>query len=117
MKYLFDTSVWIDHFKKEDKSLRTALEENNLVINEVIIGELAAGNIPKRKQTLRDLILLDIIPTPRLEELLAFIEIRRLFALSLSWSDIQIMASALLAKVDLITSDKKLYREWKKINK
>lgn len=116
MKYLFDTSVWIENFRKGNNTLLQRLEDNNVVINEIIIGELSAGNIPHRKQTLNDLLQLTLIPLPSLEEMIIFVDTHRLYALGLSWSDLQIMASAIIAKVELVTLDKKLKRSWEKIN-
>lgn len=113
---LFDTSIWIDHFRNSNATLVQALEENSVVINEVVIGELSASNVPKRKQLFDELNKLQLIPIPSLSELLSFIENQRLFALGLSWSDLQILASALVARTELLTLDKKLARQWNKLS-
>ena len=60
---LADTSVWIEHFRRGSASFARRLEQGEVAIHTVIIGELATGNLSRREETLRSLQAL-----PRLRE-------------------------------------------------
>ncbi|MCC6953739.1 MAG: PIN domain-containing protein [Deltaproteobacteria bacterium] len=114
MRVLLDSSIWIDHFRKGSASVVAALEEDNVVIHEAVIGELSMGNIPRRKQTLRDLDRLECLKSPPFAELLHFVETHRLHDQGLGWVDAQLLASAALHGVTLLTKDAVLARAWKR---
>lgn len=109
MRILADTNVWIDFFRTGDALLSEILEQDFLACHEVVIGELASGNLPDRKQTIKDLQLLHCVPNSAFEETLGFIEARRLFGLGLQWNDLVILSSA-LAEGELLlwTRDRRL---------
>lgn len=117
MKLLFDTSVWIRHFKSPEKMLIDSLEEGSLIIHESIIGELAVGRIPNPKSTIKDLLKLELAPVIPFGELINFLQSRKLISKGLSWIDIQLLGSALDAGAELITYDLPLAAAWKKIRK
>lgn len=110
---LFDSSVWIDHFRKHSVFVADALKDNNVVMHEAVIGELALGNIPRKHTTLRDLNRLEYIKNPPFQELLDFVTRHKLNDRGLGWVDIQLMASAKLSNVELVTRDKILTQAWK----
>ena len=78
---LIDTSVWIDHFHKPIPKLLSLLETRQVLTHPFVIGELIAGHIPKRSQTISDL---KLIPQSRMvpnEWVYHLIEKNKLFQL------------------------------------
>ena len=106
---LADTSVWIDHFRTENKEMRQRLNQGNIVIHPFIIAELALGSLRERSTTLA---LLDRLPQVRvaqLGEVRLTIEARRLHGLGIGLIDVQLIASVLIDSVTLLwTRDKRL---------
>ena len=73
-----------------------------------IIGELACGNLKNRTSIIT---LLEALPTALViehEELLSFIEARKVMGKGLGYVDVHLLAAALLTGVPLWTLDKKL---------
>lgn len=105
---LVDTSVWIDHFRKGNHQLVYSLNEGDVVIHPFIIGELACGDMKNRTQILT---LLHDLPQSVFvnhEEILLFIENKKLLGKSLGYIDVCILASTILSDLTLWTLDKKL---------
>jgi predicted nucleic acid-binding protein len=110
MKWLVDTSVWIDHFRFHNASLADRLRNDGVVMHSAIVGELACGNLPRRGETLINLALLPRVEEPDAETVLSYIETKHLFAHGLGWVDAQLLVSAVLAGAQLWTLDRKLAR-------
>jgi predicted nucleic acid-binding protein len=110
MKWLADTSVWIDHFRHHSEELAGRLRNDAVVIHSAIVGELACGNLPRRRETLTSLALLPHVEEPDAATVLSYIEMHRLFGHGLGWVDAQLLVSALLAGARLWTLDRKLAR-------
>jgi predicted nucleic acid-binding protein len=108
---LADTSVWIDHFRSEDKALQQALHQRQIVIHPFVIAELALGSLKDRARTLR---LLDSLPQARvvlMTELRHMIETRNLYSLGIGFTDAHLLASAFLDAPTLLwTRDKQLQK-------
>jgi predicted nucleic acid-binding protein len=106
---LADTSVWIDHFRLENKELQKALSQGQIVVHPFIIAELALGSLRERTRTLA---LLDRLPqarVARMSELRVMIEARRLYSLGIGLTDAHLIASALIDSPTLLwTRDKRL---------
>lgn len=117
MATLFDTSVWISHFRSPEPALVSALEDGTLFIHEAVIGELAVGRIPKPKSTISDLLRLPFAPAVPFRELLDLLTKRNLISKGLSWVDVQLIASALAGDLDLLTYDRPLAAAWKAIHR
>jgi len=117
MSILFDTSVWIRHFRAPEPSLVSALEDGNLLIHEAVIGELAVGRIPKPSSTIQDLLRLPFAPLVPFRELLHLLQHRKLISQGLSWIDVQLIGSALSADAELITHDKPLSTAWRRLRR
>ncbi len=115
MLYLFDTSIWIDHFRVGHPGLQAALEQDQALTHSRVVGELAVGSIPRRQTTIDSLLLLPFAPEIQLRELLRFIERFRLYSRGLSLVDVELIASALVAEARLITLDRKLRAAWKAV--
>jgi predicted nucleic acid-binding protein len=108
MSVLVDTSIWIDHFRVGDERLRALLLDDQVVLAGPILGELIAGNLPKRTRTIADLRLLPCLESPSDTEVFAHIESHRLGGKGLSWVDCQLLATAAMHGVKLWTRDKRL---------
>jgi len=105
---LADTSVWIDHFKKGNTSLEKLLLDMEVICHPFIIGELACGNLKNRKEILSLLHSLPTAPLLEHDEVLYFIESKKLMGIGLGLIDVHLLASAHLAHAPLWTIDKKL---------
>src|SRR5450631_2101447 len=90
---LVDSSVWIGHFRKPDSRVRVLLESRDILIHSAVLGELAAGNLKNRSHILGDLKMIPRVAEIITDEVLEFIEIRRLFEKGLSWIDLHLLAS------------------------
>lgn len=105
---LVDTSIWISHFREGNSHLKELLEEGSVVCHPFIIDELACGSLKNRKEIISLLKALPEVQTAESDEILQFIEGKRLFGTGLGFVDIHLLASSLLTKVLLWTADKSL---------
>ena len=106
---LVDTNVWIDHFHQPEPELVQLLEDGRVAVHPMIIGELALGSIRNRAEVLRllqDLPMLGMVTQP---EFLSFVEGRSLMSRGLSYVDVHLLASVLIAsEAQLWTRDRRL---------
>jgi predicted nucleic acid-binding protein len=105
---LVDTSVWINHFRRTDAHLVDLLRENQVLTHPMVVGELACGSLRQRSEVLPLLQLLPFAESPSQDEVLQFIEKRRLFGQGIGWVDVNLLASCLLSGAVLLTNDKSL---------
>lgn len=109
MSILVDTSVWVEFFKGNCNELESFLIADRVITHPFIIGELACGTPPSRKQTLQDLSNLDYSVNTNQDEVLQFIEENLLFGLGCGFVDLTLLASTVLTKeCKLWTLDKRL---------
>jgi len=76
---LIDTSVWIHHLRMGSEQLCSLLDEEQVICHPFITGELACGTLRNRREVLS---LLRALPQARMlehEEVLHFLEERRLY--------------------------------------
>jgi len=106
---LVDTSVWIDHLGTGDDRLVQQLNSNNVLMHPFVLGELACGNLIKRKEILT---LFKDLPQSSVatdNEVLFFIEQQKLMGRGIGYIDTHLLAAvALNASVRLWTRDKRL---------
>lgn len=105
---LVDTSVWVDHLRRGEPGLRDLLSAGHVATHPFVIGELACGNIAQREQILDLLHALPSAKTATDEEVLQFMDIRRLYGKGLRWIDVLLFASARLSRMPLWTKDRRL---------
>ncbi len=105
---LVDTSVWVDHLRKGNKDLRLLLEENEVLTHPFVIGELSCGILKNRAEVLQLLKELPSALAAETEEVLNFVETRKLWGHGVGWVDVHLLASALLSHSKLWTLDKRL---------
>jgi predicted nucleic acid-binding protein len=107
---LVDTSGWIRHFAATEPRLGGLLEDGQVMVHPFVIGELACGTLRKRQEVLALLDRLDSVPVASDGETRRLIELRRLMGRGLGWEDAHLLASCLLAGVQLWSLDRRLVR-------
>jgi len=107
---LVDTSVWIEHLRAGSDRLKTLLLDEQVLCHPFVVGELACGTLQKRSEILS---MLKTLPEAHLvehEEVLSFLEARRLHGRGMGWVDAHLLASTVLTGCNLWTFDKPLRR-------
>lgn len=107
---LVDTSIWIEHFRVGSDRLRTLLFYEQVLCHPFIIGELACGTLQRRSEILSMLKALPEANQLDHEEVMTFLDARRLYGHGIGWVDAHLLASALLTGCTLWTLDKPLRR-------
>src|SRR5258708_9349521 len=101
MNVLVDASVWIDHLHRSDLGLVRLLQSSEVVMHSAVLGELACGTLPNRRELLS---LWSALP-PAAEvspaEALRLIEDRRLWGKCLARTYVLLIGSTLLSPVTL----------------
>ena len=105
---LVDTSVWVDHLRKNESHLAGLLGDGEVVVHPFVIGELACGNLKNREEILS---LLKSLPSSQAvedSEVLFFIAEHKLHGRGLGLVDMHLLASSRLGRHLLLTKDKRL---------
>lgn len=105
---LVDTSVWIDHLRYGNKHLQMLLLDGRVVCHPFIIGEIACGHLVQREKIQSLLLALPKIKAVQENEILSFIERKKLFQFGVGIVDVHLLASSLLSHVALWSLDKRL---------
>ena len=106
---LVDTSVWVDHLRKDDSSLRLLLDGGRVLLHPFVVGELAMGNLNRRDLVLTALRKLPEALVAREEEVLQFVAARRLFGRGIGYIDAHLLTSVQLTPgASLWTRDKRM---------
>ena len=108
---LVDSSVWIDHLRQPVRELNELLRERNILCHEMVIGELACGNLRSRDIVLHDLKALPALETLSASALLALIEDRAWMGRGIGYVDANLLGSVMTDDcATLWTSDMRLRR-------
>ena len=105
---LVDTSVWIDHLRRNNPALVSRLEHGEVWCHPFVIGELACGNLRNRQEVLSLLAALPQADLAEHAEVLAFVETKGLIGRGIGWVDAHLLASARLSRLPLWTTDRRL---------
>jgi predicted nucleic acid-binding protein len=106
---LVDTSVWIDHLRTGDDELVQQLNNNSVLMHPFVLGELACGNLNKRREVLTLFKDLPGSPVATDNEVLFFIEQHKLMGRGIGYIDTHLLAAvALKSSARLWTRDKRL---------
>jgi predicted nucleic acid-binding protein len=106
---LVDTSVWIDHLRKNENRLRFLLESNQVLSHPFVIGELAMGSFKQRDVLLEKLRDLPGANVAQDDEVLQFISGQSLFGLGIGYIDAHLLAAVRLSPGTLLwTRDRRL---------
>jgi len=98
----------MDHFRKPSTRLAKLLDDENVLVHSMVIGELACGNLKNRLEIIA---LLKALPQARKaddEEIFFFIEHHRLNGRGVGWVDVHLFASCFMSSCVLWTTDKRL---------
>ena len=108
---LVDTSVWIDHMRSPIPALIAHLRNGNVLCHEMVIGELACGNLRSRETALSDLKALPLAATLTGAEVLDLIENRELMGRGIGYVDVNLIVTTLAdGGATLWTTDRRLRR-------
>jgi predicted nucleic acid-binding protein len=106
---LVDTSVWIDHLHRTVPELNSLLAAGRVVTHSFVIGELALGSIPRRREVLDGIRGLRLLPTISESEAEALVEVRALHGQGLGLIDIHLLGAVLIVPgATLWSRDKRL---------
>jgi predicted nucleic acid-binding protein len=105
---LVDTSVWVSHLRDENAELSNLLNDGVVLCHPFIVGEIACGNLKDRSAILSFLELLPMSIEAEHDEVLSFIESRRLMGKGIGYIDVHLLISAILTDAPLWTLDTKL---------
>ncbi len=107
---LVDTSVWIEHFRAGNDRLKGLLLDEQVLCHPFVVGELACGTLRKPAEILSRLKSLPQAQLLEHEEVMGFLEARRLYGRGIGWVDAHLLASTLLTGCMIWTFDKPLRR-------
>ncbi len=107
---LVDTSVWVDHLRNGNGTLAELLLKDEVACHPMVIGELACGNLKRRKELLALLHALPAIERVSDDEIFFFIEQQRLSGRGLGLVDIHLLASCAISHASVWTLDHRLRR-------
>jgi hypothetical protein len=103
---LADTSVWVDHLRAENAEMSKLLDDVQIAMHPLIVGELALGSLWERKKILAFLDMLPRVRVARLDEVREMVETRSLYSRGI---DAHLIASIFLNPPTLLwTKDKRL---------
>ncbi len=105
---LVDTSLWVSHLRKGDHHLQELLVDEQVLCHPVILGELTCGGLKNRKEIISLVKALPGAITAETDEILEFIEHQKLIGVGIGLVDVHLLASALLMKALLWTTDRNL---------
>src|SRR5436190_485074 len=111
MIVLVDTSVWIHFLSNRASSaaeLDGLLSRDEVSGHEFVYGELLVGDKGGRKQLLANYEHMHQAPTVRHRDVVEFVRDRRLHGRGIGWIDAHLLASALVARLKLWTTDPRL---------
>jgi predicted nucleic acid-binding protein len=110
MSVIVDTSVWIDHFRYNNRTLVDLMLRDSVLVHPMVIVEIACGTPPApRNQSLENLAQLQACKQATLAEVLALVEREKLYGLGCGLVDMCLLASTLITPAaTLWTLDKRL---------
>jgi predicted nucleic acid-binding protein len=111
MSVLADTSVWIRFLSNRAPyaaALDELLERDEVCGHHFVYGELLIGDLGGRKQLLDNYEQMHQAPLVPHAEVAAFVRARRLHGRGIGWVDAQLLASSLVGRLKLWTTDPRL---------
>jgi len=108
MIVLVDTSVWIRFLSNRDPyatELDALLSRDEVSGHDFVYGELLIGDKGGRKQLLADYEQMHQAPVVPHRDVVEFVRDRRLHGRGIGWIDAHLLASALVGRLKLWTTD------------
>jgi len=107
---LVDTSVWVDHLRRDNPGLVKLLDAGRVLVHPFVIGGVALGQMRQRKVILGALVDLPRVLVATEEEAMSFIERHALYGRGVGYVDVHLLAAVRLTTgVALWTNDRKLH--------
>lgn len=95
---LVDTSIWIGHLHRTEPELVDLLARDEVGSHPMVIEELALGSLRGRNSVISLLSALHRFPSVSHEEVLDFVDTRRLWGRGLSAANVHLLGSAFLSR-------------------
>lgn len=111
MSVLVDTSVWIRFLANKAPvaaELDRLLADDAVAGHECVYGELLVGDRGGRQKLLTSYGRMEQIPAVPHSDVVAFVRARKIHGRGIGWVDAHLLASALVARVQLWTADRPL---------
>jgi predicted nucleic acid-binding protein len=111
MIVLVDTSVWIRFLSNRAPyaaKLDRLLSRDEVSGHDFVYGELLIGDVGGRKQLLADYEQMHQAPVLAHNDVVAFVQGRRLHGRGVGWIDAHLLASALVGRLKFWTADPRL---------
>jgi predicted nucleic acid-binding protein len=111
MSVLVDTSVWIRFLSNRAPfavELDKLLADDAVAGHEFVYGELLVGDRGGRQKVLSSYERMEQIPPVPHSDVVAFVRARKIHGRGIGWIDAHLLASALVAGVQLWTADRPL---------
>lgn len=105
---LVDTSVWVDHLRVGNRTMRSLLENGEVLAHPFVVGEVACGTLRNRRAIMTLLQALPYAEAAEHEEVMRLVEGEHLFGRGIGWIDAHLLASARLSAAALWTFDGRL---------
>jgi predicted nucleic acid-binding protein len=108
MSVLVDTSVWVRFLSNRApyaSRLDELLSRDEVTGHDFVYGELLIGDKGGRRSLLTEYERIDHAPVIPHSEVVAFVRDRRLHGRGIGWIDVHLLASAVVARVELWTTD------------
>ena len=105
---LVDTSVWIRFLANRipyGVELDRLLERDEAAGHDLVYGELLIGDGGGRSQLLKSYALIQQVPAVAHAEVVSFVRSHKLHGRGIGWIDVHLLASALVARLELWTTD------------
>ena len=107
---LADTSIWIDHLRRNDVTLVNALTESRIACHPFVVGEIALGSLKDRAAVLDLLDGLRSLPVAAPAEVRFLVEAHKLYGRGIGYVDASLIASCLIVPgTRLWTRDQRLF--------
>ena len=108
-RVLVDTSVWVEFIRAGNAQLAELLQKDQVLMHDMVLGEIACGSAPSRKERLQAMDNLPKISMAEHAEVLRFIDKHQLFGCGVSYVDNHLLAACILqADCALWSHDKRL---------
>ena len=111
MTVLVDTSVWIRFLANRAPyaaQLEELLSRDEVCAHDFVYGELLIGDVGGRKQLLEHYEQMHRAPLVPHADVVAFVRGRRLHGRGIGWIDAHLLASSLVGRLTLWTTDPRL---------
>jgi predicted nucleic acid-binding protein len=108
MSVLVDTSVWIRFLSNRTpyaSNLDDLLSRDEVAGHDFVYGELLIGDKGGRRVLLSDYERMDQAPVVPHPDVVVFARDRKLHGRGIGWIDVHLLASALVARLELWTTD------------